>query len=57
MNKKRLTDCEHREIKEKVTADVKDIVSGNVGIGDGEVDDRDEGTGGVSCTEAELEKL
>ena len=57
MNKKRLTDCEHREIKEKVTADVKDIVSGNVGIGDGEVDDRDEGTGGVSYTEAELEKL
>ena len=53
MNKKRLTDCEYREIKEKVTADVKDIDSGNVGIGDGEVDDRDEGTGGVSCTEAE----
>ena len=35
MNKKRLTDFELREIKEKVIADVKDIGSGNVGIRDG----------------------
>ena len=32
MNNKRLTDVELREIKEKVTADVKDIDSGNVSI-------------------------
>ena len=34
MNKKRLTDFELREIKEKVIADVKDIGSGNVGFRD-----------------------
>ena len=32
---------------------MKDIDSGNVGIKDGDVDDRDEGTGGVSCTDAD----
>ena len=41
MNNKRLTDVELREIKEKVIADVKDIDSGNIGIRDGDVDDRD----------------
>ena len=51
-NKKRLTDFELREIKEKIIADVKDIDSENVGIRDGDVDDRDEGTGGTSCTDA-----
>ena len=30
-----------------------DTDSGNVGIRDGDVDDRDEGTGGVSCTDAD----
>ena len=44
MNKKTLTDFELREIKEKVVTDMKDIDSGNVGIGVGDVDDRDEGT-------------
>ena len=53
MNNKRLTDVELREIKEKVIADVKDIDSGNVGIRDGDVDDRDEVTGGTSCTYAD----
>ena len=53
INKKRLTDSELREINEKVIADVKDIDSGNVGIRDGDVDDRDEGTGGTSCTYAD----
>ena len=53
MNKKRLTDIELREIEEKVIADVKDIDSGNVGIRDGDVDDRDEVTGGTSCTYAD----
>ena len=53
MNNKRLTDVELREIKEKVIADVKDIDSGNVGIRDGDVDDRDEGTGSTSCTDAD----
>ena len=53
MNKERLTDIELREIKEKVIADVKDINSGNVGIRDGDVDDRDEGTGGTNCTDAD----
>ena len=53
MNKKRLTDFELREIKEKVVADVKDIDSGNVSIRVGDVDDRDEGTGGVICTDAD----
>ena len=53
MNKTRLTDIELREIKEKVIADVKDIDSGNVGIRDGDVDDRDEGTGSTSCTDAD----
>ena len=53
MNKKRLTDIELREIKEKVIADVKDIDSGNVGIRDGDVSDRDEGTGSTSYTDAD----
>ena len=53
MNKKRLTDFELREIKEKVTIDVKDIDSGNVGIRDEDVDGRNAGTGGVSCTDAD----
>ena len=53
MNKKRLTDFELREIKEKVIADVKDIGSGNVGIRDGYVDDKDDSTGGVRCTDAD----
>ena len=52
-NKKRLTDFELREIKEKVIADVKDIDSGHAGIRDGDVDDRDEDTGGVRCTDAD----
>ena len=52
VNKKRLTDVELREIKEKLIADVKDIDSGNVGIKDGNVDDRDEDIGGTSCTDA-----
>ena len=52
MNKKRLTDFELREIKENFIADVKDIDSGNVGIRDRDVDDRDEVTGVVSCTDA-----
>ena len=51
MNKKELTDFALREIKEKVIADVKDIDSGNVGIRDGDVDDRDESTGGASYTD------
>ena len=42
-----------REIKEKVIADLKNIDSGNVGIRDGDDDDRDEGNGGVSCTDAD----
>ena len=53
MNKKRLTDFEIREIKEKVITDVKDIDSENVGIRDEDIDDRNEGTGGVSCTDAD----
>ena len=48
-----MTDFEHRAIKEKVIADVKDIDSGNVGIRDRDVDDRDEGTGRTSCTDAD----
>ena len=32
---------------------MKDIDSGNIGIRDAGVDDRDEGTGGVSCTDAD----
>ena len=32
---------------------MKDIDSGNVGIRDGDVDDRDEGTGNASCTDVE----
>ena len=36
-----------------VIADVKDIDSGNVSIRDGSVDNRDEYTGGVSCTDAD----
>ena len=51
LNKKRLTDFELRDIKKKVIADVKN--SGNVGIRDGDDDDRDEGTGGVNCTDAD----
>ena len=31
---------------------MKDIDSGNVHIRDGDADDKDEGTGGVSCTDA-----
>ena len=53
MNEKKLTDSELKEIKEKVIADVKDIDSGNVHMRDGDTDDRDEGTGGVSCTDAD----
>ena len=53
MNKKRLTDFELREIKEKVVANLKHIDSGNEDITDGDADDRDEGTGGVSCTDAD----
>ena len=53
MNKKRLTDIELRETKEKVLADVKDTDSGNVGIRDGDVHDRDEGTGSTSCTDVD----
>ena len=53
MNKKRLTDIELREIKEKVIPDLKGIDSGNVGIKDGDVDDRDEDTGSTSCTDAD----
>ena len=52
MNNKRLTDVELREIKEKVIADMKNIDSGNVGIRDGDIDGRDEGTG-CSCTDAD----
>ena len=51
LNKKRLTDFELREITEKVTADVKNIDSRNVGIRDGNVEDRDKSTGGISCTD------
>ena len=53
MNKKRLTDFELREIKEKFIADVKDIDSGNVGTRDGDVDDGDESTGDVSYTDVD----
>ena len=48
-----MTDFELREIKEKVFADVKDIDSGNEDIRNGDIDDRDEGTGGVNCTNAD----
>ena len=48
-----MTEFEPREIKEKVIADVKDIDSGNAGIRDGDADDRDEGTGGIGCTDAD----
>ena len=57
MNSKRLTDIELIEINEKVIADVKDIDSGNVGIRDGNVHDRDEGTGSTSCTDARTSML
>ena len=53
MNKKRLTAFELWEIQEKVTGDVKDIDSGNIGIRDADVDDKDGGTGGVICTDAD----
>ena len=53
MKKKKLTDFELREKKEKVTAGVKDVDSSDVGIRNRDVDDRDEGTGGVSFTEAD----
>ena len=46
-----MTDNELGEIKEKVIADVNDIDSGNVGIRDEDVDDRDEGTGSTGYTE------
>ena len=32
---------------------MKDVESGNVGIRDGDADDRDGGNGGASCTEAD----
>ena len=51
MSKKILTDFGLREIKEKVIAEVEDVDYGNVGITDGDVDDRDEVAGGVSCTD------
>ena len=58
MNKKRLTDIELREIKKiKVIADVKDRDSGNVGIRDEDVDDRDEGTGSTNYTDADTRKM
>ena len=53
MNKKRLTNFELREIKEKFIADLKDIDSGNVGIRNGDVDDSDESTGGISYTDVD----
>ena len=53
MNKKRLTDFELSEIKEKVITDVEDIDSGNVGIRDEDVDDRDKGPGGLKCIDAD----
>ena len=53
MNKKRLTDFELSEIKGKLIADVKDMDSGNVVIRDDDVDDKEEGTGGVICTDAD----
>ena len=53
INKKRLTDFELREINKKVIADVKDIDSGNVGIRAGDVDNRNEGTSGTSCIDAD----
>ena len=53
MNKTILTDFEFREIKERVTADVKDIDSGNAGIRDGDFDNRDGGNGSVRCTDAD----
>ena len=37
--------------------DVKDIDPGNVGIWDGDVDDRDKGTDGVSFTEADTREI
>ena len=51
MNKKRLREFELREIKEKVIVDVKDIDFRNLVITDGDVDDRDEGADGLSCTD------
>ena len=56
MNNKRLTDFELTEIKEKATTYAKDIDSGNAGISYGDVDDRDEVTGSVSCTDAGVRK-
>ena len=53
MNKKRLIDFEPREMKEKVIADVKDTDTGNAGNRDGNVVDKDECTGGVSCTDTD----
>ena len=47
-----MADIELREKKKKVIADVKDTDSGSVGIRDGDVD-KDEGTGGTSCTDAD----
>ena len=37
----------------KVIADVKDVDSGNAGIRDWDVDDRDEGTDDISCRDAD----
>ena len=53
MNKKWLTNLELREIKEKAITYVKDIDSGDLGIRNWHVDDRDERTSGVSCTDAD----
>ena len=53
MYKKRLTDFELREIKEKVIADIKVIDFGNVGIRDEDVNNRDEGIGSVSCIDVD----
>ena len=55
MNKKRLTDFELGGIKEKVISDVKDINSGNLRVRDGDVDERSDRAGGVSCTGADTE--
>ena len=43
----------NNKILTDVITDVKDIDSGNVCVGYGDVDDRDEGTGSTSCTDAD----
>ena len=55
-NKKRLTDIELREIMQNVITDVKDRDSGNEGIRDEDVDDRDESTGSTSYTDEDTRK-